>query len=146
MTGTSFVLRGLRFYRGSYAGVLAGAALGAMVLLGALMAGDSVKGTLRQRDVSISGGSIVPTRMPAPGIHQFSQSTMARARSSTKNRPKNTQPPIFTQPGGSPTFRATSESSISDGNASRGQRLREQSGLLSSLGCPAPSGRPYPAI
>ena len=48
MTGTSFVLRGLRFYRGSYAGVLAGAALGAMVLLGALMAGDSVKGTLRQ--------------------------------------------------------------------------------------------------
>ena len=47
MTGTSFVLRGLRYFRGSYAGVLAGSALGAMVLLGALIAGDSVKGTLR---------------------------------------------------------------------------------------------------
>ena len=43
MTGTSFVLRGLRHFRASYAGVLAGSALGAMVLLGALMAGDSVK-------------------------------------------------------------------------------------------------------
>ena len=48
MTGTSFVLRGLWFFRTSYLGVLAGSALGAMVLLGALMAGDSVKATLRQ--------------------------------------------------------------------------------------------------
>ncbi|MCX6878254.1 MAG: hypothetical protein NTW21_31245 [Verrucomicrobia bacterium] len=48
MTATSFILRGLWFFRSSYLGVLAGAALGAMVLLGALMAGDSVKATLRQ--------------------------------------------------------------------------------------------------
>jgi len=48
MTGVSFALRGLWFYRKSYLGVLAGAALGAMVLLGALVAGDSVKGSLRQ--------------------------------------------------------------------------------------------------
>ncbi len=48
MTGMAFVLRGLWFFRTSYLGVLAGSALGAMVLLGALMAGDSVKETLRQ--------------------------------------------------------------------------------------------------
>ena len=48
MSGLAFMLRGLWFFRGSYLGVLAGAALGAMVLLGALMAGDSVKQTLRQ--------------------------------------------------------------------------------------------------
>ena len=48
MTGMAFVLRGLWFFRKSYLAVLAGAALGAMVLLGALMTGDSVKETLRQ--------------------------------------------------------------------------------------------------
>ena len=48
MTGTSFVWRGLWHFRRSYLGVLAGSALGAMVLLGALMVGDSVKATLRQ--------------------------------------------------------------------------------------------------
>ncbi len=48
MTGTSFVLRGLWYFRRSYAGVFAGSALGAMVLLGALMAGDSVRASLRQ--------------------------------------------------------------------------------------------------
>jgi putative ABC transport system permease protein len=48
MTTRSFILRGLRHYRGAYLGVLLGSALGAMVLLGALFAGDSVKSTLRQ--------------------------------------------------------------------------------------------------
>ncbi len=48
MTGMSYVLRGLWYFRKSYAGVLAGSALGAMALLGALMTGDSVKATLRQ--------------------------------------------------------------------------------------------------
>ncbi len=47
MTPIAFIRRGLVHYRGSYLGVLAGAALGAMVLLGALFAGDSVKETLR---------------------------------------------------------------------------------------------------
>lgn len=48
MTSRSFILRGLRHYRSAYIGVLLGSALGAMVLLGALFAGDSVKSTLRQ--------------------------------------------------------------------------------------------------
>jgi putative ABC transport system permease protein len=64
MTGASFVLRGLWFFRKSYLGVLAGSALGAMILLGALMAGDSVKETLRhvaevrlgKVDVVLTGG------------------------------------------------------------------------------------------
>jgi ABC-type antimicrobial peptide transport system permease subunit len=48
MTASSFIVRGLRHYRSAYLGVLLGSALGAMVLLGALFAGDSVKSTLRQ--------------------------------------------------------------------------------------------------
>jgi putative ABC transport system permease protein len=47
MTSRSFILRGLRHYHSAYLGVLLGSALGAMVLLGALFAGDSVKSTLR---------------------------------------------------------------------------------------------------
>ncbi|MGJ8697817.1 MAG: FtsX-like permease family protein [Verrucomicrobiaceae bacterium] len=46
MTGVSFIWKGVRHYRAAYVGVLLGAAVGAMVLLGALMAGDSVKGSL----------------------------------------------------------------------------------------------------
>ena len=48
MTSPAFIFRGLRHYRSAYLGVLLGSALGAMVLLGALFAGDSVKSTLRQ--------------------------------------------------------------------------------------------------
>ena len=48
MTAFNFITRGLRHYRGAYLGVLLGSALGAMVLLGALFSGDSVKSTLRQ--------------------------------------------------------------------------------------------------
>jgi putative ABC transport system permease protein len=48
MTSHSFILRGLRHYRSAYMGVLLGSSLGAMVLLGALFSGDSVKSTLRQ--------------------------------------------------------------------------------------------------
>lgn len=48
MTASAFIFRGLRHYRSAYLGVLLGSALGAMVLLGALFAGDSVKSTLRQ--------------------------------------------------------------------------------------------------
>ena len=55
MTGVAFGLRGLWFFRRSYFGVLAGSAVGAMVLLGALMAGDSVKATLRQVAVARLG-------------------------------------------------------------------------------------------
>lgn len=48
MTAFRYVLRSLLHYRFAYAGVLAGATLGAMVLLGALFAGDSVEKSLRQ--------------------------------------------------------------------------------------------------
>ncbi|NNM27916.1 MAG: hypothetical protein HKO57_00215, partial [Akkermansiaceae bacterium] len=48
MTAGTFIRRGLRYFSSSYAGVVGGAALGAMVLLGALFAGDSVRATLRQ--------------------------------------------------------------------------------------------------
>ena len=46
MRGISFIWKGVRHYRAAYVGVVAGAAVGAMVLLGALMAGDSVKESL----------------------------------------------------------------------------------------------------
>lgn len=48
MKSGSFIWKGVKHYRASYLGVLLGAAVGAMVLLGALMAGDSVKGTLEE--------------------------------------------------------------------------------------------------
>ncbi|NIP96049.1 MAG: hypothetical protein GWO24_22470 [Akkermansiaceae bacterium] len=48
MTAWRFIKRGIWHYKVSYLGVLAGAVLGATVLLGALLAGDSVKGTLRE--------------------------------------------------------------------------------------------------
>jgi putative ABC transport system permease protein len=48
MTFFRYVLRSLVHYRFAYAGVLAGAVLGATVLLGALFAGDSVAASLRR--------------------------------------------------------------------------------------------------
>ncbi len=48
MNAWAFVRAGLRHHRRSHLGVLAGAALGAMVLLGALLAGDAVKWALRR--------------------------------------------------------------------------------------------------
>lgn len=48
MKSAGFIWRGICYYRAAYAGVLAGAAVAAMVLLGALMAGDSVKESLRR--------------------------------------------------------------------------------------------------
>ena len=41
-------MKGVQHYKAAYLGVLAGAAVGSMVLLGALMAGDSVKGSLAE--------------------------------------------------------------------------------------------------
>lgn len=48
MTAFRYILRSLLHYRFAYAGVLAGATLGATALLGALFAGDSVEKSLRQ--------------------------------------------------------------------------------------------------
>ena len=59
MTARTFITRGLRHYRGAYLGVLLGSALGAMVLLGALFSGDSVKSTLRQIAEQRTGSTTV---------------------------------------------------------------------------------------
>ncbi len=48
MTARHYILRSVLHYRWAYLGVLAGAILGATVLLGALFAGDSVKASLRR--------------------------------------------------------------------------------------------------
>ena len=48
MTTTRYILRSLAHHRFAYLGVLAGAVLGATVLLGALFAGDSVAQSLRR--------------------------------------------------------------------------------------------------
>ena len=48
MNALKFIRRGIWHYKLSYLGVGAGAVLGATVLLGALIAGDSVKETLRE--------------------------------------------------------------------------------------------------
>ena len=48
MKAAGFIWKGVRHYRAAYYGVLAGAAVAAMVLLGALMAGDSVQESLRR--------------------------------------------------------------------------------------------------
>ncbi len=48
MKSLGFIWKGVRHYRRAYLGVLAGVAIGAMVLLGALMAGDSVEESLEK--------------------------------------------------------------------------------------------------
>jgi len=48
VTSARYLLQSLRHYRVAYAGVLAGAVLGATVLFGALFAGDSIKTSLRR--------------------------------------------------------------------------------------------------
>src|SRR3954469_6722330 len=64
MTSRSLVLSSARYYWRTHLGVIFGAALGAMVLTGALLVGDSVKATLRaqalarvgQADVAVTAG------------------------------------------------------------------------------------------
>lgn len=57
MKKARFIWKGVRHYRAAYFGVLAGAAVAAMVLLGALMAGDSVQESLR-RSAELRTGKI----------------------------------------------------------------------------------------
>ena len=49
MTASTILFRSLRHYWRTHLGVILGAALGAMVLTGALLVGDSVKETLRRQ-------------------------------------------------------------------------------------------------
>ena len=48
MTRTTLILRSLRFHARTHLGTLLGAAIGAAVLTGALLVGDSVRGSLRE--------------------------------------------------------------------------------------------------
>jgi len=48
MNGVTLIRRGLRFYRRTHLGVIAGCAVSAAVLVGALFVGDSVRGTLER--------------------------------------------------------------------------------------------------
>ena len=48
MTTWTLILRSLRFHARSHLGVLLGAAVGSAVLIGALVVGDSVRGSLRE--------------------------------------------------------------------------------------------------
>src|SRR5687767_2717273 len=49
MTASTIVLRSVRYYWRTHLGVVLGTALGAMVLIGALLVGDSVKATLKHQ-------------------------------------------------------------------------------------------------
>jgi ABC-type antimicrobial peptide transport system permease subunit len=56
MTLRTLILRSLRFHWRSHLGVVLGAAIGSAALIGALVVGDSVKGSLRQRALERLGG------------------------------------------------------------------------------------------
>jgi ABC-type lipoprotein release transport system permease subunit len=55
MNATTLILNGARYYWRTHLGVLIGAALGALVLTGALLVGDSVKATLRNQALARIG-------------------------------------------------------------------------------------------
>src|SRR5689334_21849926 len=93
MNSWRLVLSGARYYWRTHLGVLIGAALGALVLTGALLVGDSVKATLRnqalarvgQADVAMTSGdrffrtqladAVAPTAAPL----MLLRASMARA-------------------------------------------------------------------
>ena len=64
MNRRTLVLRGLRHYRRTHAGVIAGVAVSAAVLIGALLVGDSVRASLREQALARVGrvGSAMMTR------------------------------------------------------------------------------------
>src|SRR5438093_7578467 len=55
MTPRTLILRGLRFHARSHLGVLIGAAIASAVLTGALLVGDSMRQSLRQRTLDRLG-------------------------------------------------------------------------------------------
>ena len=55
MTLRTLIRRSLRFHRRSHLGVVLGAAIGSAALIGALVVGDSVKGSLRERSLERLG-------------------------------------------------------------------------------------------
>src|SRR3954471_7554931 len=59
MTFWKLILRSLRFHFRSHLGVLLGAIIGSAALIGALVVGDSVKGSLRELALARLGGVTV---------------------------------------------------------------------------------------
>lgn len=57
MTSRTLIRRSLRFHARAHLGVVLGAAIGSAVLIGALLVGDSVRGTLRERALARLGGA-----------------------------------------------------------------------------------------
>src|SRR5437588_6971467 len=57
MTFWTLIRRSLWFHARAHLGVVAGAAIGSAALVGALVVGDSVKGTLRKRALERVGGA-----------------------------------------------------------------------------------------
>ena len=56
MSSWRLVLASLRHFRRTHAGVVAGSAIGAAVLVGALLVGDSVRSSLREQALARLGG------------------------------------------------------------------------------------------
>ncbi len=84
MTARTFITRGLRHYRGAYLGVLLGAALGAMVLLGALFSGDSVKSTLHQIAEQRTG----KTTLVLAGGENFFRASLSNSLNRSDSKPE----------------------------------------------------------
>src|SRR5437868_5132652 len=72
MTFWTLIRRSLRFHVRSHVGVVLGAAIGTAALIGALLVGDSVRGTLRNRALQrLAGAAFAMT----PTDRFFSQQT-----------------------------------------------------------------------
>ena len=87
MTLRTLIRRNLRFHRRSHLGVVLGAAIGSAALIGALVVGDSVKGSLRERSLERlgstefalqSGDRFVSTEL----VQKLNKSLAAQSRSS----------------------------------------------------------------
>lgn len=63
MTGLRFVLRSLRFHARAHLGVVLGAAVGSAALIGALVVGDSVRASLRERALERLGPTQLALRL-----------------------------------------------------------------------------------
>ena len=73
MTTTRLILRGLCFYWRAHLGVLLGTALGSLVLTGALLVGDSVRGSLRETALDRLG----ETRLALSAPERFCRAALA---------------------------------------------------------------------
>jgi hypothetical protein len=88
MTFRTLIRRSLHFHWRSHLGVVLGAAIGSAALIGALVVGDSVKGSLRERNLDGLGhGSWL--LFTADRYFQETFPTRVRCQVSTKRLPRN---------------------------------------------------------